>query len=399
MKILYYSPHPNLSLNSNSGYGTHMREMIAAFRRAGHTVEPLIMGGMEEAYSSEAVPTSKRKILKLVRKGIPQILWQTAKDLRLNMQDWRFERQLSQKIESLQPDLIYERSAYLQSSGVRAAKKFGVSHVLEVNSPYVEERKTLGDGGSLLSGYAARIEQELLEETDVAAVITSSLKEYFEREYGLQDKSFVITPNAINQRKIRWDQNEVGKIKSEHEIEDKIILGFVGSLLPWHGVDLLIKSLKDIRDHHTDTKVLIVGDGSGANDLKQLSHNLGVENDVIFTGRVPHGQVFNYIQSMDITIYPGSKDNENWYGSPVKLFEYGAMGKPVVIYDQPQIRDVMEAGKDGLLIEPEVEQLTDAISTLLNNENLRNSIAQNFKDKVLSEYTWDKNVERVLNKN
>lgn len=399
MKILYYSPHPNLSLNSNSGYGTHMREMIAAFRRAGHTVEPLIMGGMEEAYSSEAVPTSKRKILKLVRKGIPQILWQTAKDLRLNMQDWRFERQLSQKIESLQPDLIYERSAYLQSSGVRAAKKFGVSHVLEVNSPYVEERKTLGDGGSLLSGYAARIEQELLEETDVAAVITSSLKEYFEREYGLQDKSFVITPNAINQRKIRWDQNEVGKIKSEHEIEDKIILGFVGSLLPWHGVDLLIKSLKDIRDHHTDTKVLIVGDGSGANDLKQLSHNLGVENDVIFTGRVPHGQVFNYIQSMDITIYPGSKDNENWYGSPVKLFEYGAMGKPVVIYDQPPIRDVMEAGKDGLLIEPEVEQLTDAISTLLNNENLRNSIAQNFKDKVLSEYTWDKNVERVLNKN
>jgi glycosyltransferase involved in cell wall biosynthesis len=397
MKILYYSPHPNLALNSNSGYGTHMREMIAAFRRAGHTVEPIIMGGDEETYSSDTAPSTKRKTLNLIKKGIPQPLWQTVKDLRLRYQDHQFESKLGQKVEAVKPDLIYERANYLQPSGVRTANRLGIPHVLEVNSPYVEERKTLGNGGSLMTDYAARIEQELLEETDVVAVISSSLKEYLERKYGLQNKNFVTTPNAINESKIKWNQEEVDKIRYKYNLENRIVLGFVGSLLPWHGVDLLIKSFQKIRQQHANTKVLIVGDGSGVNELKQLSQHLGIEDDIIFTGRVPHVQVFNYIQAMDITVYPGSKDQVNWYGSPVKLFEYGAMGKPIVIYDQPPIRDVMEPGKDGLLIEPEVKQLIDAFNKLINNETLCQKIAQNFKEKVISQYTWERNVERVLN--
>lgn len=399
MKILYYSPHPNLALNSNSGYGTHMREMIAAFRRADHTVEPFIMGGLDEQYDSSAELSKKRKALNIIKNTIPNILWQTAKDLRLIKQDKSFERHLREKIKNFEPDLIYERASYLQPSGVRAAKKEGIPHILEVNSPDVEEKKTLSGGHSLLMSYAARIEQELLETTDVAAVITTSLKEYFDRKYESQKVDFVITPNAINKHRIQWKHENVEIIRTDYELTDSLVLGFVGSLLPWHGVDLILKAFKEInRSHHFNIKVLIVGDGEGITQLKNLSREFEIDRNIIFTGRVPHDHVFDYIEAMDITIYPGSKENKNWYGSPVKLFEYGAMGKPIIIYDQKPIRDVMVHDIDGILIEPEVDQLVSAIRRLIENEELRKRMGKNFQSKVLNEYTWDKNVERVLSK-
>ena len=79
MKILYYSPNPNLNLSDPAGYGTHMREMIKAFRALGHEVEVQIMGGTEPKPSVAAKPSLLKRFAKVV---IPSRRWQTLKDQR-----------------------------------------------------------------------------------------------------------------------------------------------------------------------------------------------------------------------------------------------------------------------------------------------------------------------------
>lgn len=394
MKILYYSPHPNLALNSNSGYGTHMREMIAAFERAGHAVKPLIMGGLDEHFDSSAPHSRMRKMKGRFKQIVPLKVWESLKDLRLIWKDQKFEKVLQTEIKDFEPDLIYERANYLQPSGVRVANKMEIKHVLEVNSPYVVEKVTMTGVSSFFGGLAETIEQELLQQTDRVVVDSSSLQDYFVEKYSISKNKIKLAPMAIDIDKISVGEEQTSEIKQNYNLSGKTVIGFVGSLLPWHGVDLLIKAAKRISKLGIECKFLIVGDGEEATSLKKLRNNYQIQDIVIFTGRVPHSDIFNYIEAMDITIMPAT----NWWGSPVKIFEYGAMGKPIIAPDAGPIRDVMVHNKDGLLIESEEEKLADAITKLIEDEELRNRIARNFNEKVLRLYTWDQNVEKVLDK-
>ena len=139
MKILYYSPHPQLSMHAPTGYGTHMREMIAAWRRMDIEVHTCIAGDLNDGQvgTSKSSQNSKATI---VKKLIPNYLWQSLRDLSLMKFDKAQQRNLENQIESFQPDVIYERVAYLQDSGIKTAQKYGIRHVSEINAPYPEER-------------------------------------------------------------------------------------------------------------------------------------------------------------------------------------------------------------------------------------------------------------------
>ena len=78
MKILYYSPHPNLRIEDQTGYGTHMREMIAAFESLGHKVDFLI-AGHRVVHAKDAQGSNARKSLvkKAVKLLIPRLIWET----------------------------------------------------------------------------------------------------------------------------------------------------------------------------------------------------------------------------------------------------------------------------------------------------------------------------------
>lgn len=80
MKILYYSPHPHLKLEDNTGYGTHMREIIQAFRSLGHEVFPVIMGGICRKDTQDQDVGMKNTTKIKIKKYIPSILWETLKD-------------------------------------------------------------------------------------------------------------------------------------------------------------------------------------------------------------------------------------------------------------------------------------------------------------------------------
>lgn len=391
MKILYYSPHPLLNLNSPAGYGTHMREMIQAFGNLGHEVRPLIMGGEElTVINSVATNRQKRSLKTILKPWIPRGIWSSLKDLNLVRFDRFAARELRIIVEQFQPDLIYERAAYLQSSGVRIAREAGIQHILEMNAPYTEEHVAF-NGSSILVGRAEKTEAIQLRLTDRVCVVSSALETYFREKHDIGHEKFLVTPNAVDPLKLRRDPEEVERLREKLGLKGQFVVGFVGSIFPWHGVDLLVAAFHQVgRDN---TKLLIVGDGETLPDIQQQVRDAGIESQVVFTGNIPHKTVFNYLDLMDITVMAKS----NWYGSPVKIFEYGAMRKAIIAPDNVPLRDVMEDQKDGLLIEPSIVQLSHAIQTLLNDKDLRVRLATSFHQKVLNRYTWNTIAQNILN--
>ncbi|HKK40243.1 MAG TPA: glycosyltransferase, partial [Cryomorphaceae bacterium] len=132
--------------------------------------------------------------------------------------------------------------------------------------------------------------------------------------------------------------------------------------------------------------------GSALPELKAQALSRGVLDRCIFTGSVPHREVYPFVENMDICCMPDS----NWYGSPVKIFEYGLMKKPVIAPDLGPLRDVMTDGENGILVEPNPTALKAAIQKLVNDRGLREKIAVSWHEKVLLEYTWDTAAKKVL---
>jgi len=388
MKILYYSPHPYLNLQDPTGYGTHMREMIHAFRKRNNEVLPVIMGGVNGSIEKPREVKSNRG----KKKYIPKPLWELAKDFNLLLFDRNARKVLKQKVDQFKPDVIYERSNYLQTSGVEVARELNIPHILEVNSPHIIEREILTGTRSPLKRYFKKIEKKQFKKTTKIAVVSSTLRDFINKEYEIELDKIVVVPNGIDVNKIKVSETEKQQLIVKYNLNNNHVIGFVGSVHPWHRVDMLIEAFSDIVQSRGGVKLLIVGGGSMIARLTELCRKLNIEDNVIFTGKIPNVDVYKYISVMDITVIPGTK----WFMMPVKLFEYGALGKPVIAIDTQAIRDVMVDGEEGLLFKSDKRALTESLSELINDEEKRTEYGINFKRKVMKQYTWENNAKYVL---
>jgi glycosyltransferase involved in cell wall biosynthesis len=89
--------------------------------------------------------------------------------------------------------------------------------------------------------------------------------------------------------------------------------------------------------------------------------------------------------------------NSNWYGSPVKIFEYGLMNKAVIAPDVAPVRDVIVHEKDGLLVSNSLDEIQNSLKRLMSDSDLRERLAKSWNKKVLENYTWKAAAEKTLN--
>jgi glycosyltransferase involved in cell wall biosynthesis len=386
MKLLYFSPHPRLKLDAPTGYGTHMREMIAAWIRMGIEVKHLIAGDLTGDAYGEHKPSKFARFKSMV----PPTLWESVKDFQLLRFDSKLEHQLDEAVREFEPDLIYERTAYLQNSGINVASRHGIKHVSEINAPFPEERVHFS-GKSLFLKQARDHERQILAKTDLISTVSSALKSHLSEKLSRIEEKILVIPNSVNPLEVVHKEEDKEEIRTTYQLQGKVVIGFVGSIFPYHGIDLLIDAFSKISDG-VDCRLLIVGDGITLPDLKARARLAGVLDRCIFTGSVPHRKVYAFIEAMDLCCMPKS----NWYGSPVKLFEYGLMEKPIIAPDVAPVKDVMEDRKDGLLVDPDSDKLAEAIAFLLEHEELARKMAISWRTKVLSEYTWDHAAKRII---
>jgi glycosyltransferase involved in cell wall biosynthesis len=329
----------------------------------------------------------------------------TAKDAARLLRDWLAERSLPQGIgrevrpliynawvtqrafETLRshpPAAIVERLSLFGCVGLDLAAMLNVPLVLEVNAPLAQEAGTFR--ALQLQSLAAEIETRVLRGADRIAVVSNQLGDRLIAE-GVDARKVDVVPNGVDPSEFdRLSPRDV--IRAELGLSDAFVVGFVGSLKPWHGVDVLLQAFASLTDRDPAARLLLVGTGPAAAELRAAVAEKGLGNRVTFTGAVPHEEVPKFLRAMDVAVAP-FLPLEDFYFSPIKLFEYMASGTCVVASRMGQIAEVIHDGIDGLLCLPgDADDLAVQIDRARRSPALRAELAARARTKVLDRYTW-----------
>ncbi len=165
----------------------------------------------------------------------------------------------------------------------------------------------------------------------------------------------------------------------------------------WTGIDWFLEALPRLGCLLNKVMVLIIGQGSLEPRLRQIAAKLGPGGRVHFAGFVPHAEVPGYLASFDIAVAPYRKV-ELFYNSPMKLYEYLAMGKPVIASRMGQSAELIKDGENGLLYEPDdADGMLNLLSLLIEDAALRARLgrAAHVRSGEMA-WTWERNAAAIL---
>lgn len=374
MKILYHH-----RIRSKDGQAVHVEELIGALRGLGHEV---VIAGPESF--ARASFGHDPKLLGIVKKLLPKAIYE-ALELAYNVPAYR---RLYRAWKKEQPDMLYERCNLYLLAGAWLKKRTGITMLLEINAPLARERAAFGGLGLPL--LARRLEQYVWRSADFALPVTNVLAREI-RAAGVQPEKLVVIPNGIDPERFALAQDSE-TAKAALGLSGRLVLGFTGFMRDWHGLSDVLDWMAgaDVPRH---VHLLLVGDGPALAGLKAQTARLNLADRVTFAGLVDRDMVARMVAVFDIALQPKSVE----YASPLKLFEYMALGKAIVAPDQANIREVLEPGVSGLLFDPaRPSSMTAAIARLARDEGLRARLGQGARNAIEERgYTWKENARRV----
>ncbi|MAF50502.1 MAG: hypothetical protein CMH64_00250 [Nanoarchaeota archaeon] len=184
-------------------------------------------------------------------------------------------------------------------------------------------------------------------------------------------------------------------LKKEMGIEKDFLLT-VGRLASYKGIKYLITALVKIKEDFPKIKLIIVGDGPEKEYLEKLTRQLNLEENIIFTGKIPNENLPRYYASADIFIGPSIIAEDGWTeGMGIVFLESISSGTPVIGSDVGGISDIIKDNETGLLVEQKnSEQIANAVGKILKDKKIGEKMVKKGKKYVEENYSWDVVAER-----
>lgn len=218
---------------------------------------------------------------------------------------------------------------------------------------------------------------------------------YFTRNRLLQSgiplEKVVYVPNGVDlDRFPAAESTMLNKLREDLGLLNQNVIGYVGSLnLDSHPVDLLFSSFVEVSRLLPETKLMIVGGGKDLDALNNLSKQLGVENNVVFTGRIPQEAAYLYYQVCHVTVDPVKDDDIARGRSPLKMFESWACRVPFVTMNVGDRETISGNPPSALIVEPNSpRKLTEALTEVLTNDELARQLIDRGATKS-KDYSWE----------
>lgn len=375
MKILYHH-----RTRSKDGQYVHIEEMINALREQGHEIVIVAPPSAEtEDFGSDAGPVA------LLKRYLPKWFYEIM-ELGYSLVAYR---RLAAAVRQHKPDVLYERYNLFLPAGIWLARKYKLPMLLEINAPILEERAKY-DGLALTGlarwsqAYAWRKADMVLPVTEVLADIVAS--------YDVPREKIVVIPNGINATRFPGVP-DVAAAKRALGLEHCLVLGFTGFVRDWHGLDKVIAMIAQDQPGQL-RHLLVVGDGPERANLEAQARALGIAERVKFTGIIARDDVAKYVAAFDIALQPAVVA----YASPLKLFEYLALGKAIVAPAQPNITEILQADGNAVLFDPkDRDGMANAVARLCADDALRVKVAAGARASIAEQQlTWHANAERVV---
>lgn len=367
--------------------GIHIRGMVDGFRRAGYEVDIIGPPGIDLYAQDIKKEKTKRpsRLYKLISNFAPEFVFEFF-EIIYNVYAYL---NLNKFLNNREYDFVYERYALNTFALSSLVYRHHLPYIIEVNDATIIERSR----PLFLQRIARMIERKVFDQADIIITITNYFKNLIIENYSIDREKILVLPNAIDPERFRIEPAKKLN-KKQLNINARYVIGCVGAFVPWHGLDFLIKSVHSLLNEF-DIHVLFVGDGPVRCQIERLATRYGISERVTFTGFKPIKIIPYYIDLFDICVIPGS----NPHCSPMKLFEFMAMGKPIILPRYQPLLETLEDGRDGLFFDPQDgNQLCEAIRRLILDESERRRLGSASRKKLFELYTWDHNVETLLAK-
>lgn len=204
------------------------------------------------------------------------------------------------------------------------------------------------------------------------------------------DKPITVTPFGIDTGIFR------SRIVENIFERDSIVIGTIKTLEKKYGIDILINAFSVVRKNNPGLKLklLIVGGGSEEESLRQLTRDLHIDADTVFTGKIKYDDVVSYYNMLDVYVAVSVLDSESF---GVAVLEASACEKPVIVSDVGGLPEVVVNGETGIIVKVKnVEATSAAIERLIFDESLRKQFGINGRKRVLEKYDWSENVKQMI---
>jgi len=378
--------------------GVHIRGVVKGLRELEHKVFILSLPGAdpeeeELAVSSKVIDKAEAKVkqksflskLTNLTQYVPEFVFEWIELFFNAVSYFRLRRE----VKKHNITCIYERYSLFLFASVWWAKRKGVPIVLEINDSCLVHRVR----HLTFRGLARKIEEWIFSNATGLVFISSHFQSVATQAYPSISPS-VVSPNAADLDKFIIDREAGIELRKQLDINDKVVLGYVGAFVHWHGIDWFVDMIVDQLKTQPSLVLLLVGDGVCFESIKKRTQEAGVDSQIILPGRVEHVQIPTYLSAMDFGILPDSND----YGSPMKLFEFMAMEKGMIAPDFSPISEVVKHNETSWLFPANDRQACiDLTLSLVDKLEQQKQVGLNARSYIEKERQWRHNAEQIIN--
>jgi glycosyltransferase involved in cell wall biosynthesis len=293
-------------------------------------------------------------------------------------------RRVRRMVSACEYSFAYERYALFQSLG-RAARRRGVPWVLEVNALLAHESTSTrrATNSRRLAEWA---ERHTLIASDLIVAVTEELAASIANAYDISRSKIIVVPNGV-------DAKRFARVPPR-TTDGTLRIGFVGSMYPWQNIPALMDAVSELPAGTVE--LVLAGDGPEMDTINRQARTPAMLGKVTLLGRVHPDSVPSLLEQVDIC-YAGHSSTSGGYFSPLKLWEYLAAGRPVLLADGAMSRALASDGASVVLFEPEnADSLRGALRHAMDRRAVLAERAQAARAAVARQHSWTARVEGLV---
>jgi glycosyltransferase involved in cell wall biosynthesis len=369
--LIVYAKSTSELANRQSALGSYIYCFCDILQNNGMTI---FVNGIEFNLLKHQPPSSnapRQTGITRLKRLIPSVIKELIKDLQILK---KIKRTGDEIISAEQYDGVLEFYTYASDIGYRVSSRQKIPLLLIYDSPVLEEYIFFYGNKWFFKKLILKRELTTLLKSKSITVYSTAVKTYLNKLSG-KDLNISIHQNVDF---TRFDFIE----KQFNSLPIKI--GFIGSFLKWHRIDLLIRAFEKLRKEHYQAELFLVGYGMEYDSIKLVVDQSPYKAYITLTGFMDGKPLLEIKKMLHIGVMPGS----NWYGAPNKIFEYGAAKMAVVAPDTPTIVDLFEDKKELLLFkQDDADQLYDKLKMLCDDVTVTEQLAETLQQKIKNKYS------------